>query len=124
MAALITGCTIVRVYIGSEIRPDAHAQIFPGKTTKSQILDVFGPPDRIARQAEGDVFVYRFVRRNTDTFKIAEPVITNLELFTYSRVEEKDDRLIVLFDRDGLVESYGYRQGTRDIGVRQKEEGE
>jgi hypothetical protein len=113
--SLLAGCTMIREYVGTPLRADPAQEISPGTTDMAAVLDVFGPPDRILRHTAGDVFVYRFRRRNSDTFVIEEPVITNLELFSYSRTREKEDRLVVLFEADGRVRSFGYLRGTAEL---------
>jgi outer membrane protein assembly factor BamE (lipoprotein component of BamABCDE complex) len=111
------GCTVVRVSIGSPLRDDAPQQLVAGETTKAQVLAGFGPPDVIVRQLDGDVFVYRYVRRNTSTFTLEEPVITNFTFFAYTRSNERDDRLSILFDSGGVVRSFGLRRGTEELGT-------
>jgi hypothetical protein len=116
LAALgLAACTITRDYIGSPLRADPAQEIHPGSTEIADVLRVFGPPDRILRHTTGEVFVYRFQRRNSETLVIEEPVITNFEIFSYSRTREKEDRLVVLFDRDGHVRSFGFVRGTAEL---------
>lgn len=109
------GCTIGRVYIGSEIRNDPKERIQAGHTTKSDILSIFGPPDRVTHQYDGDIFVYAYLRKNSTKFVIEEPYITNTTFFTYTRIQEKKDHLVILFDRDGVVKNYGYQRGTQEL---------
>jgi outer membrane protein assembly factor BamE (lipoprotein component of BamABCDE complex) len=112
---LAGGCTIGRVYIGSEIKHDPKEKIQNGVTTKSQILDIFGPPDLVQRQFDGDVFIYAFLRKNSTKFFIEEPYITSLTIFSYSRIQQKKDALVILFDKDGVVKNYGYQRGTSEL---------
>jgi hypothetical protein len=107
------GCAIGRVYRGSPIQGDPETDIRPGITDRAEILSVFGAPDRIVSRPAGEVFIYRFTRENSRSFTIEEPVITNFKLFSYSVVEEREDRLVVLFEPGGTVESYGYLKGTQ-----------
>ncbi len=109
------GCSLGRVYIGSEIRDDPKEKIKTGFTTKSEILETFGPPDRIQKQYDGDIFVYAYLRKNSSKFTIEEPYITNLTLFQYSRIQQKKDSLVILFDKEGIVKSYGYQKGTPEL---------
>lgn len=109
------GCSLGRVYIGSEIRDDPKEKIKTGSTTKSEILETFGPPDRIQKQYDGDIFVYAYLRKNSSKFTIEEPYITNLTLFQYSRIQQKKDSLVILFDKEGIVKSYGYQKGTPEL---------
>ena len=62
---LLWGCSIGRIYVGSEIRHDPKEKIKTGSTTKSEILEIFGPPDRIQKQYDGDIFVYAYLRKNS-----------------------------------------------------------
>jgi hypothetical protein len=111
----LAACTITREYVGSPLLADPALMIEPGTTDMGQVLTVFGPPERILRHATGDVFVYRFRRRNTEMLVIEEPLITNWELFSYTRTREKEDRLVVLFDSGNRVKSYGYQRGTAEL---------
>ena len=112
---LTWGCTIGRVYIGSEIKHDPKEEIRNGLTTKSQILAIFGPPDLVQRQFDGDIFIYAFLRKNSTKFAIEEPYITKLALFTYTRIQQKKDSLVILFDKGGVVKDYGYQRGTQEL---------
>jgi outer membrane protein assembly factor BamE (lipoprotein component of BamABCDE complex) len=112
---LLSGCTIGRVYMGSEIREDPAHSIVIGSTTKSDVLERFGPPDGIQSQYDGDVFVYGYLRKNSASLRIEEPVITNLTFFTYTRIQQKKDVLVILFDKEGTVKNYGFYRGTTEL---------
>ncbi len=113
--ALANGCIIGRVYVGSEIPTDLREKISVGTTTKPEILRILGPPDTVRHQYDGDLFIYRYLQRNSATLDIAEPIVTHLTLFSYSRVQQKDDSLVILFDKDGVVRSFGYHRGTGEL---------
>ena len=115
VVSLATGCTIVRTYVGNELPPPADAQLVPGKTTKADVLRDLGPPDRLVRQYEGDVFVYAYIRRNLSRFDLSEPVFTRLRVFSYEKEQEKSDRLVLLFDRAGILTGAGFRRGTEQL---------
>lgn len=112
---LIWGCSIGRTYIGSEIRSDPREKIQIGLTNKSDVLSIFGPPERITSQFDGDIFVYAYYRKNSSKLVIEEPYFTKLTIFTYTKVQEKRDHLVILFDKDGVVKSYGYQRGTSEL---------
>ena len=112
---LICSCSIGRVYMGSEIKQDPKERIKLGSTTKSEILEIFGPPDRIQKQYDGDIFVYAYLRKNSSKLTIEEPYFTNLVLFQYTRIQQKKDGLVVLFDKEGIVKNYGYQKGTQEL---------
>ena len=115
LTTLTWGCVLGRVYVGSEIPADLQDKIAVGATTKSEVLRLYGPPDTIRRQYDGDVFVYRYLRRNFSILNITEPVFTRLTIFSYSRVQQKDDSLVILFDKDGVVRNFGYHRGTSEM---------
>lgn len=115
LLVFLWGCSIGRVYVGSEIRHDPKEKIKTGSTTKSEILEVFGPPDRIQKQYDGDIFVYVYLRKNSSKFTIEEPYLTNLTLFQYSRIQQKKDALVILFDKEGVVKNFGYQKGTPEL---------
>lgn len=99
------GCTITRSYWGSPLRGDPSA-IVEGRTTKAEVLRMFGPPDKITHQTDGDVFTYTYWRRNYSSFTVQEPVITQQRLFTYARQFDNRDALVVLFDFGGVVRGH------------------
>jgi outer membrane protein assembly factor BamE (lipoprotein component of BamABCDE complex) len=114
LAACAGACTIERTYLGSEILADPYEAVLVGSSTKPQVLATFGPPDRIVRQRDGDVFVYRYAQRNGFQLEIEEP-FSGIEIFTWDRVQEKSDRLLVFFDRNGRVSAFGFRRGRDEL---------
>ena len=112
---LTCGCSIGRIYMGSEIRDDPNEKIKIGSTTKSEILEIFGPPARIQRQYDGDVFVYAYLRKNSSALTIEEPYFTKMLIFEYAREQQKTDGLVILFDKDGVVKSFGFQRGTQEL---------
>jgi outer membrane protein assembly factor BamE (lipoprotein component of BamABCDE complex) len=101
--------------MGSEIRYDPNEKIKIGSTTKGEILGIFGPPDRIQKQYDGDIFVYTYLRKNSSTFTIEEPYFTNFVIFQYKRVQQKKDGLVILFDKDGVAKNFGFQKGTQEL---------
>jgi len=111
-----SACAIERRYIGSKLPLEGlDGTIQVGTTTKAQILTTLGAPDELLRQFDGDVFVYTYKRVNSSQIVIEEPVITNTELFSYKRIDEKSDRVTVMFDRAGVVSGVGVRLGTAEL---------
>ncbi len=113
------GCTMGRIYKGSEIKLDPNEKIKIGSTTKGEILEIFGPPVRIQKQFDGDVFVYAYLQRNSSVLTIEEPYFTNFTIFQYTREQQKTDSLVILFDKDGVVKNFGYQEGTKELTVYQ-----
>ena len=117
-AGLLTfasGCTIARWYVGSPLPASPQQVLVVGSTPKAEVLARLGPPDRILRQKTGDVFVYHHDQRNTSELNITEPLFTRFTLFEWVKVQDKSDRLMVFFDRAGVVSAFGYRQGREEL---------
>jgi hypothetical protein len=115
LLAAAPGCTVNRFYIGSKLPIESMDGVLQvGTTTKAQVLATLGAPDEFLRQLDGDVFVYRYLRVNSQQIKIEEP-IRSTDLYTYKRVDERSDRVVVMFDRNGLVSGVGVRLGTAEL---------
>jgi outer membrane protein assembly factor BamE (lipoprotein component of BamABCDE complex) len=112
---LTCGCTIGRIYKGSEIKLDPNEKIKIGSTTKGEILEIFGPPLRIQKQYDGDVFIYAYYQMNSSVLTIEEPYFTNMLIFEYTREQQKMDGLVILFDKDGVVKNFGFQRGTKEL---------
>jgi hypothetical protein len=112
---LLSACAITRVYVGTRLPMHPTTALTPGVATRGDVLRELGAPDQVMRHVNGDVFIYRYNRKNSDVFTLEEPVVTDLQIFQYTRVDEREDRLIVIFDSSGVVEAYGYHRGTEEI---------
>lgn len=117
LMTLTCGCSIGRIYKGSEIRCDPNEKIKIGSTTKGEILEIFGPPLRIQKQFDGDVFVYTYLQKNSSVLTIEEPYFTNMLIFEYTREQQKMDGLVILFDKNGVVKNFGFQKGTKELTV-------
>jgi hypothetical protein len=118
------GCVIGRYEEGLPVAVDRIPDIVPGKTTKAEILEWFGAPSGLAdaqllesfladRELMpgpvvdlpfADVLVYRLTRGRLE----------GLVLILWNRVDfhVTNDTLVVFFDADDRVSSYGFRKGT------------
>ncbi len=109
--ALLDGCTVARWYSGVPLRAEPTVLV-QGESTKSEVLQTFGPPTQIMHQSDGDTFVYAYDRWNYSSFSIVEP-ITGQRLFTYTRGFNNRDRLVVLFDYGGVVRAVAVQHETQ-----------
>ena len=115
LLVLASGCTIERWYVGSPLQANPQQVLVVGSTPKAEVLARLGPPNRILRQKTGDVFVYHHDQRNKSELNITEPLFTRFTLFEWVKVQDKSDRLMVFFDRAGVVSAFGYRQGREEL---------
>lgn len=110
-----SACTLGRWYVGSPLLENPDHVLVVGHTPKAEVLARLGPPNRILRHKNGDVFVYHHDQRNTSELEISEPIFTRLTLFQWEKVQDKSDRLMVFFDAAGVVSAYGYREGRTEL---------
>lgn len=116
--ALANGCTLGRWYVGSPLAADPREVLVIGKSAKGDVLARLGPPDRILRYAGGDAFIYRHDQRNSSELHIGTPPFLpfgGYQLFTWEKVQDKSDRLMILFDAKGVVSSFGFREGRDEL---------
>lgn len=107
------GCTIARSYQGTPLRGEV-TRIVPGTSTRSDVLRELGPPTQIFHQTNGDAFVYTYQRQNYASFRLRDP-ITGTNWFTYTRQIDRRDRLLVIFDFDGVVRDLAWDRHTEEM---------
>lgn len=97
-AALLLGCEVTQRHqlAGRDIERQYVADISPGVTTKQDISDRFGKPDKVNNKADGEeyLYTYRGVVERTN------------ELGLYAKKQTTDERktLRVLFKGDVVKE--------------------
>jgi outer membrane protein assembly factor BamE (lipoprotein component of BamABCDE complex) len=97
-AALLMGCQVTQRHqlAGRDIERQYVTEISPGVTTKQDISDRFGKPDKISNKTDGEeyLYTYRGVVEKTD------------ELGVYAKKQTTDERktLRVLFRGDVVKE--------------------
>lgn len=97
VAVLTSGCAFNRGTLGDEIRSDAIAAIKKGQSTKAEVLELLGAPDRIVPVNGRDVFhYYRYDAKAGSLLLI---------LVNFSRLSIRSDDLFVIFNQDGIVEN-------------------
>ena len=115
LALGLGACTIGRDYVGNTLAADPYTVLRPGQTHMKEVLETFGAPDKIQRRRGGEILTYRFVRGNTSTLELQEPVVTGISLFTYTKRQLKANRLTVFFDDEGTLTAFGYTGGLREL---------
>ncbi len=111
--AVCGGCTIGRFYNGAPLRADPSV-LAEGRSTKADVLRLFGPPTQITHQTDGDTFMYLYRKQNSSSFRLQDP-ITGINWFTYSRWLENRDTLVVLFDFNGVVRGVAVEHRTGEM---------
>jgi hypothetical protein len=106
---------VARYYQDVPLRGDPSVLV-EGQSTKSDVLRLFGPPQQIQHQTNGDTFVYAYEQTNYSSLRLQDP-ITGINWFTYIRQLDNHDRLIVLFDFAGVVRGVAVDHHTQDMPV-------
>ena len=115
VATLASGCTVARYYQDVPLRGDPSVLV-EGESTKSDVLRLFGPPQQIQHQTNGDTFVYAYERTNYSSLRLQDP-ITRINWFTFIRQFDNHDRLVVLFDFAGIVRGVAVDRHTQEMPV-------
>lgn len=126
---LLPGCVVGRVYRDHPLDEQKIATIQRGVTTKTQILQEFGPPQEIdARElvAIGVPFE-QFLNRRGDkppveslvgaryfryTFSRGNAFGFIAVLFNYAEFDQKNDTLVIFFNSNDVLEDYAYERDT------------
>jgi hypothetical protein len=115
LALGLGSCTIGHKTVGNTVRAAPEVELVIGTTTRSEVLRVFGPPDKLIRRPDGDAFLYVQEREESESFRIREPIILRQDLYSWTDSDSRSDRLLILFDETGTVVSYGFRKGTAEL---------
>ena len=96
------GCThrISQKGVANEWRDESSPAVEKGRTTQSEVLQLFGPPSQVISLSDQVVFYYMLERS----------VFRSLFLALYNRSDERVryDRAIFFFDQDGVLVEYAY----------------
>lgn len=96
LAILIQGCAFSRGTLGDEIKADGVAALHKGETTKAEVINLLGAPDRLVQLNGRDVFqYYRYDAKAGSLLLI---------VLNFTRLSIKSDDLFVVLNQDGLVE--------------------
>lgn len=80
---------------------EQYQRLQPGMS-KAQVLDLLGPPDSAGLRLRGTVFVYRY----QDQGDMGIQVSLFRASFAYDRSDRRTERLVVFFDKKGLVTEF------------------
>ncbi|MCX8072255.1 MAG: hypothetical protein N3C12_07380 [Candidatus Binatia bacterium] len=131
-SAVAGGCVMGRVYRDHPLDEAKIARLQRGVSTKTEVLQMFGPPQEIdAREltAIGVPFEPFLTRRGEKppverivtarwfryTYSRANAMALVLLLFNYAEFDQKNDTLVIFFDGDNRVEDFAFRKGTAEL---------
>jgi hypothetical protein len=100
VAAICSGCAVFGR--GKNFVPfdeSALKQVTPGKTSASEVTQLFGPPNRIVKLSNGNAYVYeRSVDKGTGLW---------LLVLTFVNYDTQYDRIVFFINNDGGVTHFG-----------------
>ncbi len=122
----LTGCVTGTQVEGRVISALDVARVKIGKTTKQEVLDIFGPPTAFQRTPEPgpperatreDVYTYEY-KEEDETF------ITFVLIYTYFKRVKFADTLLVVFDGADIVKYLAFSKQTDAEPEPPEEEGD
>ena len=110
VALLFQGCAFSRGTIGDDVKTEMVATIQKGTTTKTEVVNLLGAPDRLLQLNGRDVFhYYRYDAKAGSLLLI---------LLNFTRLSVKSDDVFVIVNRDGIVEALISSKRTESLGFR------
>jgi len=98
LCLLTVACT--RHLVGSPVREENIPKIVIGKTTRANVLQLFGSPYRIESAGDKEILTYVY----------GEEIVGSIGIYTERR--QRADVLIVYIDRAGVVSDYSFSKET------------
>ena len=108
LAGLGIGCSIRQEYGGSPLPVDDLPLLKRGMT-KADVLTLLGPPDGLGLRLKGSVFIYRYAKGEEAGLQISAYQAS----LSYDTSDNRMDRVVVFFDKKGVVTEFGILAGTR-----------
>ncbi|MGH7381629.1 MAG: hypothetical protein ACREKR_05285 [Candidatus Methylomirabilales bacterium] len=96
---IMAGCA-ARHLVGSPIKEEGIHKIVAGKTTRAEILSVFGPPYRVESKGDQEVLTYFYGKQSHWT------------ILLYSESRQSADILNVYLNQNGIVSNYAFSEGV------------
>ncbi|HTO07330.1 MAG TPA: hypothetical protein VMR86_09780 [Myxococcota bacterium] len=122
-----SGCMIGRYEEGSPVASEKIPAIVVGQTTKKEILDWFGAPSGMADAQMLEAFladreltpgpVVDLPFADVLVFRMTHGRVKGLILILWNWLDVRvtNDTLVVFFDAQDRVASYGFRRGSDDL---------
>ncbi|MBL8076192.1 MAG: hypothetical protein JNL29_17655 [Nitrospira sp.] len=110
MSLIMHGCAFSRGTLGDDIKPEVVAAIQKGVTTKTDVVNLLGAPDRLVQLNGRDVLhYYRYDAKAGSLLLI---------ILNFTRLSVKSDDVFVIVNREGLVEDVIASKRTESLGFR------
>ena len=116
-AAILLGCATGRERFGRPIATERLAQIEVGRSTRSEVLALLGPPLRDPHEKKGDASADEerepVERALYWEYSERHELFGSAILFTYYSQETLTDTLMVVFDERNVVEVVAFERETK-----------
>jgi outer membrane protein assembly factor BamE (lipoprotein component of BamABCDE complex) len=89
-----------RRLVGSPIKEENIPKIAVGKTTRAEILRLFGSPYRVESSENKEIMTYLYGQELRGT------------VILYTEIRQEADILTVYIDRSGIVSDYSFSKGV------------
>lgn len=110
MSLIMHGCAFSRGTLGDDIKSEVLAAIQKGVTTKIDVVNLLGAPDRLVQLNGRDVLhYYRYDAKAGSLLLI---------ILNFTRLSVKSDDVFVIVNREGLVEDVIASKRTESLGFR------
>ena len=107
------GCFTSYRTSGAPVRygEDCESLLQIGRTSRKEVLQLFGAPTDIHTTLDGDTFRYLYVRQIAEGVDVGLSVLfglISLSLFRSEAERSDTDNLTIFFDREGLLQAYSF----------------
>ena len=112
LCLMSTGCATIKptaqeIAKESALTPGmAKKYIYPGKTTQTEVLEIFGPPDLVTHKGGRDVWTYDKISYEVSTSGGYLTILLAGISGESGRRSSKSIMLIIYFDENGVVTDY------------------
>ncbi len=115
----LTGCFTSYRTSGAPVRfgENCHDVLHVGRTSRAQVLQLFGAPTDIHATQQGDTFRYLYVREIADGVNVGLSALwgfLSLSLFRSEAGHKDTDNLTIFFDRAGMLQAYSFSAAFPD----------
>ncbi|MFH0946264.1 MAG: hypothetical protein V2A76_13775 [Planctomycetota bacterium] len=116
---LLPGCFTSYRTSGAPVRygEDCEALLQIGRTSRGEVLQLFGAPTNIQSTQDGEAFRYLYVRQIADGVDIGLSVLfglISLSLFRTETERRDTDNLTIFFDLEGKLKAYSFSPAFPD----------
>lgn len=80
--------------------------IYPGKTTQTEVLEIFGPPDMVTRKSGTEVWTYDKISQEVSSSGGFVTILIAGYSKQSARSSNRSTMLIIYFDKGEVVEEY------------------